>query len=55
MEKYFVKIFFYYQTFDMEILMDLHVLRPPEFENHFFLAVAFSVRVCYEHDSRIIR
>ena len=35
-EKNIVEALNNYQAFDMEILMDLHVLRPPEFKNRFF-------------------
>ena len=31
------KTLFLGQTFEIEILIDLHVLRPPESENHIFI------------------
>ena len=38
------KALFWGQIFEMEILMDLHVLRTPESENHIFSV--WSVCVC---------
>ena len=39
------KILFWGQIFEMEILMDLHVMRSPESENHFY-AFGLSLSVC---------
>ena len=43
------------QIFEMKILMDLHVLRSPESENHIFrdwsMYVLLCLRVCY-HNSK---
>ena len=40
------KVLFLGQIFEMEILMDLHVLRSPESENHIFSGWSVSVCVC---------
>ena len=34
------------QIFEMEILMDLHVLRDPEYENHISSALSVCMCVC---------
>ena len=56
------KYCFWYQIFKMEILMDLHVLRSTESENHIFsvwsvcicvcVCVSMCRRVCYQHNSK---
>ena len=43
------------QTFEIEILMDLHVLRSPESENHIFSGWSMCTCVCYQHNSKIIQ
>ena len=47
------KVLFLGQLFEMEILMDLHVLRSPESENHIFSVWSeyVCVCVCDEHNS----
>ena len=40
------KVLFLNQIFKMEILMDLHVLRSPESENHIFSVWSVSLCVC---------
>ena len=40
------------QIFKMEILMDLHVFRAPESENHIFSKWTVCMCVCYQHNSK---
>ena len=46
------KILFWGQTFELEILMSLHVLRSPEYENHIFSGWCVCICVCYQHNSK---
>ena len=48
------KQLFWSHIFEVEVLMDLHVLRCPESENHSFrgLSVRMDVCICYQHNSK---
>ena len=41
------KVWFLDQIFEMEILMDLHVMRSPESENHIFSVWSVCLCVCF--------
>ena len=45
------KVLFWGQNFEMEILMDLHVMRTPD-PKITFLVFGLSVCVCYQHNSK---
>ena len=45
------KVLFWGQISEMEILMELHVLRSPESENHIFSVWCVCMCVCYQHNS----
>ena len=48
-----VKVLFWGQIFEMDILMDLHVMRTPESKNHIFSFWSVcTCRVCYQHSSK---
>ena len=55
---YVEKVLFLSQIFEVEILMDLHVLRSPESENHIFskwsvyMCLCVCLCVCYQHNSK---
>ena len=50
------KVLFLCQIFEVEIFMDLHVLRSPESENHIFsvwsVCLCDSMCLCYQHNSK---
>ena len=46
------KNFFFGPIFDMDILMDLHLLKSPKSENHIFNGWSVCVRVCYHLNSK---
>ena len=47
------KVLFLGQIFGMEILMDLHVMKFPKFENHIFSVWSVYLFVCYQHQKQI--
>ena len=48
-----LNVLFLDEIFEVEIMKDLHVLRPPESENHIFSCWSdMYVCVCYQHNSK---
>ena len=45
-------VLFLGQIFEIEILMELHIMRSPEFENHIFIVWSVCMYVCCQHISK---